>query len=93
MNTTCFKDSATCNRITTFVGSSPKAAYHLNFVSFYDTSTFLLYFGQIPLILMTLIAVLLDLCTRHNFRVMSSLLTFHAALTGIGVIIKGSFFN
>ena len=93
MDPTCFKNPTICNNIMSSVGRSPYAAYRLNFVSFYDTTTFLLYFGQIPLMGITLIAMLLDLCTRHNFRVINSLLIFHTALTGIGAIVKGSFFN
>ena len=52
-----------------------------------------MYFGQIPLTAVTLVVMFLDLCTRHNYRLMNSVLTLHLTLVGIGVILKGYFFN
>lgn len=46
-----------------------------------------------PLLVHVFIVFFVDLCSRHNMRLANSLLIIHEVFIGIGIIIKGYYFN
>ena len=75
------------------IGASLSTKYRENYIEYRSASTYLFYFGLMPLLVHVVILFFFDLCSKHNLRLTNSLLMIHEVLIGIGIIVKGYYFN
>ena len=71
------------------IGGSLSTNYRENYIEYKSASTYLFYFGLMPLLVHVITLFFIDLCSKHNIGLANSLLMIHEVMIGIGIIVKG----
>jgi hypothetical protein len=89
----CLKNTQSCSQLTAYFNQDITHTFSDNYNSFKKATTYMMYFGLIPLVTHIIVAMLLDYCCKFNLRMTNSLMIGHLSLIEAGIIVCGILFS